>query len=89
MKKDELIQEAYRRYPIGTFFKSIFSDRGKVRKVALYCSQKDIKWRWSEYCKGEIEAYNGIHTPSGSGLKASPSIYKDGKWAPIVNNQIY
>lgn len=81
MTNDELIAEAYRRYPVGTRFESIFSDKGKVREVQFYEGQEEIKWK-----KGgdEISAYNGILQTDKKHDSASAVIYRAEEWTPII-----
>jgi hypothetical protein len=85
--KEELLEEAKRRYPVGTYFKSP-DDGYKIREVKPYTIGSNITWFWSEEIKGTvIRSLSGLfcrcveNTPACS----NPHVYKDGIWAEIVS----
>jgi hypothetical protein len=85
--KKELLEEAKRRYPVGTYFKS-FEKKDQVREVKPYKRGSDITWYWSEELKGSvIRSLSGLYTEDIHRERAcsNPCVYKDGKWAEIVS----
>ena len=86
MTQDEIIAYANANYRVGISFQSIFSDGGIIREIGYFNNETDIQWRYSD---NRVSAYNGIKTLRNSGLQASPVIYKNGKWAPILNYELY
>jgi hypothetical protein len=87
LSKEELLEEAKRRYPLGTYFKSP-DDGYKIREVKPYTIGSNITWEWSEETKGTvIRSLSGLFcqcvedTPACS----NPHVYKNGIWAEIVS----
>jgi hypothetical protein len=83
MQKD-LLEEAVRRYPIGTKFKSEFSDNGTIREVKPYRNHTTCEWYWDTHAKG-IRSANGLYNAMPNAC-SNPLIYEDGKWAEIVTS---
>lgn len=82
MNIDELIQEAYRRYPIGTWFKSIHSDKGEWREVRYWKKKTSMEY-------GPTYGAGGVRCSSGMGyddhsefLTSNPVMYRNGVWCP-------
>lgn len=93
MTDEELLEEAYRRYPIGTRFISNISDGGIERIVEPY---HDEKKRMSYTVIGEesnptIYVQEGMRSPLGT--CSNPRLYTNGKWCPlleeIINYEIF
>lgn len=87
-KKDELlIKEAYRKFPIGTKFKSIFSDNGMIREIAPYDKYDNtVKFTiWYNDKDKYIHCDNGIDCSKGG--CSNPFIWKNGEWAPTVTEE--
>jgi len=84
MQKD-LLEEAERRYPIGTKFKSEFSDNGTIREVKPYSRHHTTcEWYWDTHAKG-IRSANGLYNAMPNAC-SNPLIYENGKWAEIVTS---
>lgn len=83
MTPEELIAEAYRRYPRGSVFKSIFTDEGRYRKVLPYNNDRKTEFIWESRSKS-IRAMPGMKTEDihGGHACSNPVVYRDGKWAP-------
>jgi hypothetical protein len=77
MSDRELIAEAKRRYPVGTYFISP-DDNNAVRKVELYTGNTTIEWKVDP--SGKVRCENGMGGPFCS----NPHVYYKGKWAEIV-----
>ena len=87
LSKEELLEEAKRRYPVGTYFKSP-DDGYKIREVKPYNIGSDITWYWSEEPKGPvIRSLSSLFCQDVEGKPtcSNPHVYKDGKWAEIVS----
>lgn len=85
-KKEDLIEEAKRRYPIGTKFISV-EDGDMIRTVSPYGSNKTVEWKvitWRSDSNA-IYALNGINTKGGG--CSNPIIYWNGNWAKIVDEK--
>lgn len=83
------LEEAAKRYPIGTKFKS-WDDNYKIREIKPYPGNKNCTWYFSDI--NTIRSDNGIYCEGDNWGRSNPSIYKNGVWAEIVyssNNQIY
>ena len=83
MTNEELLAYAKENYTVGTFFKSTLCDKGAIREIKYWNNETNIDWTING---NEISAFNGIHCESGSGHYASVVIYRNGEWAPIINN---
>jgi hypothetical protein len=83
MTPEELIKEAYRRYPLGSVFKSIFSDHGKYRKVIPYNKDRPIKFVL-QYNNTVIRPVPGMKAidVDGKHVCSNPAVYENGKWCP-------
>ena len=86
LSEEELIAEAYRRYPIGTKFKSP-DDRGAIREVKPYAGKFTVVWALDRH--GKLRADNGMFNDifDDRGRKtfcSNPHIYYEGVWAEIV-----
>lgn len=84
--KEELIAEAYRRYPIGTKFKSL-DDGGAIREVKPYAGNSIVVWVLDR--NGKLRADNGMFNDifddrGRKHLCSNPHIYHEGVWAEIV-----
>jgi hypothetical protein len=78
-----LIAEAYRLYPIGTWFISQ-DDQNRKRQVKPYDKNKDVTWYVSKDFS-EVRCSNGMFN-TGLPLCSNPLVYKNGKWAKIVSS---
>lgn len=86
-EEELLIEEANKRYFVGIKFKSIVpQDRNAIRVVLPFDEQKDnsVKWVFDSY-DNNIYAKNGIFT--NNYCCSNPYIYKNGKWAEIVEDK--
>lgn len=86
LSEKELIEEAYRRYPIGTKFKSP-DDGGAIREVKPYAGRFTVVWALDR--NGKLRADNGMFNDifDDRGRKtfcSNPHIYHEGVWAEIV-----
>lgn len=79
-EKERLLEEAYRRYPVGTKFKSACDDN-KVREIRPYNEGESLIWRVNPSLT-EVRSDNGIKTFGE--FCSNPTIYENGKWAEIV-----
>ncbi len=83
MSKEEILEEAKRKYTIGIKFKSEFDDNGKIREIQYYpgCDKngKGLNFRYNS--KDQIRV--SINSNSGC---SDPLIYNNGKWAEIVSS---
>lgn len=75
MKKEELIAEAKKRYPVGTVFLEAISDKPQYTVRKISDSEGGAGWYTDEHIIIYVE---GI-TSCGKYL------YRDGKWADIVS----
>lgn len=85
--EEQLIAEAYRRYPIGTKFKSS-DDKGAIREVQPYKGHSAVVWALDRH--GKLRADNGmfndVYDERGRrNLCSNPHIYHKGVWAQIVH----
>jgi hypothetical protein len=79
-KEDYLLQEAKRRYPKGTKFKS-GADNDRIRTVKEYGAYTPIEFYWcTSY--GEPCIRSAMYNPSD--FCSNPCVYVDGQWAEIV-----
>jgi len=91
LNDEQLLEEAYRKYPIGTIFKSIFVDGGDERKVIPYHS-KDIcmSYKVKPNGNGAFTGKRTIYVQGGMECQGScgtsnPTLYVEGKgWCPII-----
>lgn len=86
LSEKELIAEAYRRYPIGTKFKSP-DDKGAIREVKPYAGRSTVVWALDR--NGKLRADNGMFNDvldrGRKTLCSNPHIYHEGVWAEIVH----
>lgn len=84
MNKEELLKEAKRRYPIGTWIKSIYTDAGKERQLLPY-DEGAIELTWHVDSDG-VRSTDGITTDSKYGGGCSnPLVWTEkGGWCPIT-----
>lgn len=88
LKEEELLKEAYRRFPIGTKFISTFSDKGRTIEIKPFSTNKDVVfsigyYSWDNY-KPSVRCENGIN---GGGC-SNPQLYIEGKgWCEIVKDE--
>jgi hypothetical protein len=77
----DLLAEAYRRYPIGTIFQSIFDDDGAWRKVIPYDEINGLEYEVSDDGK-RVRCSAGMKTKAldDSWTCSDPLIYKNGVW---------
>jgi hypothetical protein len=85
--EEELIAEAYRRYPIGTKFISP-DDKGAIRKVLPYGNNSTVVWVVDRH--GKVRANNGMFNGVSDDwgrrpFCSNPHIYHEGVWAEIVH----
>ena len=82
---EELLAYAKEHYTIGVTFSSIFSDNGEERKIVPWSETHDNSVKWA-YLKSQKRIYNqnGLGKEGKEVLCSNPSIWKDGKWAPII-----
>lgn len=86
LSEKELIAEAYRRYPIGTKFKSP-DDKGAIREVKPYGNNSTVIWALDRHKKLRTDngMFNDIFDDRGRKTFCSnPHIYHEGVWAEIV-----
>jgi hypothetical protein len=82
---EDILREAKLRYPIGTKFRSEFSDKGNIREVLPYDGISD-ECTW--YKSGtEIRSKDGLKTSDINGkiVCSNPVIYDKGIWAEIIS----
>lgn len=89
MNKKELLVEAYRRFPIGTKFKSSFDDNDMIREIKPYAGNKSVIFKIEPGVGGDV---NTIVIRCDNGISdyddgcSNPSIYKDGVWVSVISN---
>lgn len=78
--KEDLLEEAKRRYPIGTKFISLVpEDANMIREIKPYQGRDTVEFSTTN---NVVRCKNGIY--NGNGGCSHPYIYRDGKWAEIV-----
>jgi len=86
MTKKELLAEAYRRFPIGTKFKSSFDDDDMIREIKPYAGNKSVTFivDTGAGLDGKttiIRCDNGINVDDDG--CSNPRVYKDGVWVSV------
>jgi hypothetical protein len=83
-EKERLLEEALKRYPVGTKFKSV-CDGDRVREIQPYHEGDSLIWKVNSDLT-EIRSDNGIKTFDE--FCSNPTIYENGKWAEIVEETV-
>lgn len=79
-----LLDEAYKRYPIGTKFISK-TDNGLIREIKPYGTHNTVKFELTE--NNKIWCSNGLDIGKG-GCCSNPFLYEEGKWVEIVETTV-
>jgi hypothetical protein len=82
MTKEEILQEAQRRYPPGTKFKCANDGKKNGRIETRSDSQYDQKSFYWGYPTDGTSLLGMVSTSRGAW------VYHDGKWAEIVNEEL-
>lgn len=90
MNKDKLIEEANKKYKIGTIFKSEFSDHGKLREVQPYIGNTTVTYKCFQGETGIIRCGNGMYFKdiNKQNVCSNPIVYQNGEWAEIVTSLV-
>lgn len=85
MTNGELLEKAYRDYPIGTKFVS-WDDTSRVREIKPYPGRSEIIWSIDNDTR-KVRCNNGMfyeNPEGGNNFCSNPHIYYKGEWAKII-----